>query len=1079
MKDFIFLPPPLVKRGLCKQGKREGGRFCRKRLLVLFLIISLISFIPFCQEKVSAQGKTMITGVVKDQSGLPMIGVNVIEKGSTNGSITDLDGKYSLQVNKSNTVISFSFIGYLSQEVSAGGKSVLNIVLAEDTKALDEVVVIGYGTAKKRDLTGAISTVKTEKLEAEAPRSVQDLLRANSAGLSISFSTNAKGDADLQVRGKNTLKAGSSPLVVLDGVIFEGSLSDINPIDIQSVDVLKDASSAAVYGAKAANGVVVISTKKGKSGKPSVSFNTNIGLVSVANKTKILSPDGFIAYRQAYETGKNSTEYLAKYPQIFTDPGKLNGVSTLDWYNYDQKTPVSSVTEEQLTRAWLSRLDLKIPEIENYMAGNITDWSDQVFQTGLQQDYTASISNRTDNMSYYWSLGYADREGIITGEKFTTYRTRLNLESKVTNFLTIGINSGFSSRDEGDLSCDWEQMSRISPYASNEIGNNESPYQRLPTGDVSSVNPFYDNLYRDRKKEYNTLNANLYTQIKLPFGVEYQFNFTPYYEWYEYYNHDSSKNIEWNAKGGEATRETKKTYSWQVDNILRWKREFNKVHNVEVTLLANAEKGQTWRQKMTSKQFSPSDVLGYHRMQAGSIPLNESDDTYKTGDALMARVFYSLKDRYMITASVRRDGYSAFGQKNPRAAFPAVALGWTFTSEKFAEPVADWLNYGKLRLSWGENGNRDIGQYESLSDMTSGLHPYIDQNGNVYISSQLYVNRMANANLKWERSASYNLGLDFSLFNDVLSGSMEGYIAKTNDLLVDRALPEIIGFSSVAANLGQLSNKGFEITLNANLIKHENFEWSSSVNFSLNRRKITKLYGDMVDVKDAEGNVIGQKEADDIKNKWFIGQDPDRIWDYERIGVWQEEDAEEAKKYGLQPGDYKYKDQNGDGVMTDDDKTFQKYKTPRFRWTLRNEFRFYKDISLSFMMYSNWGAYYDFNRAANSSNFPDRCTEYVQPFWTPENRINDYARIGSKNIGTNYVDESFIRLDNITLSYNIPSKLLKKISVQNMRLSFTARNVAVFSPHWNYWDPEKRDKDNIQKREPTPRSFNVGINFTL
>ncbi len=487
--------------------------------------------------------------------------------------------------------------------------------------------------------------------------------------------------------------------------------------------------------------------------------------------------------------------------------------------------------------------------------------------------------------------------------------------------------------------------------------------------------------------------------------------------------------------------------------------------------MINAEQGQYWSQKMSTSQFSPSDVLGYHRMQAGTIPLNESNDTYRTGDALMGRLFYSLKDRYMITASVRRDGYSAFGQKNPRATFPAVALGWNFSSEKFAEPITEWLDYGKLRLSWGENGNRDIGQYEALSDMTSGPHPYIDQNGNVYISSQVYVNRMSNPNLKWERTASTNVGLDFAIMNNKLSGSMDAYIATTNDLLVDRSLPEIIGYNSVAANLGQLQNRGFELNLNSDIISRPNFSWNASANFSFNRRKIKKLYGDMIDVKDDEGNVIGQKEADDIKNKWFIGQDPDRIWDYERVGVWQVDEADEAAKYGNQPGDFKYKDQNEDGVLTDDDRIFQGYKTPRFRWTFRTEFIFYKNISLSTMFYSYWGQYDSYNRAANSTSFADRVTDYVMPHWMPDNPINDYARIGSKNIGNNYVRKSFIRWENITLSYNLPKDFAQKMSLQNMRLSLSVRNVAVISPDWNFWDPENSD--------PAPRTFNASINITL
>lgn len=355
--------------------------------------------------------------------------------------------------------------------------------------------------------------------------------------------------------------------------------------------------------------------------------------------------------------------------------------------------------------------------------------------------------------------------------------------------------------------------------------------------------------------------------------------------------------------------------------------------------------------------------------------------------------------------------------------------------------------------------------------MVSGPHPYIDQNGNVYITSQIYVNRMSNVNLKWERTASVNVGLDFSFLNNRISGALEAYKATTNDLLVDRALPEIIGYNSVAANLGKLENRGFEATVNANIISSPKFDWNASANFSLNRRKIVSLYGDMIDIIDDNGNVIGQKEADDIKNKWFIGQDPDRIWDYEHIGVWQKEEATEAAIYGLQPGDFKYKDQNEDGVMTDEDKIFQGYTTPRFRWTLRNEFVFYKNLSLSTMIYSYWGQYGSFNRAANVSNFPDRCSEYVQPYWTAENKINDYARIGSKNIGTVYKEKSFIRLENITLSYNVPKTLIQKISVQDMRLSLSVRNVAVFSPDWNFWDPELS--------EPTPRIYNISLNFTL
>ena len=1020
-------------------------------------------------ENVVQQTTKKISGKVVDAKGEAIIGANVIEKGTTNGTVTDVDGKFSLEITEGGFLI-ISYIGYMEQELKVGNQSFLEIVLSEDTQALDEVVVIGYGTAKKRDLTGAISSVRTEKLEKESPRSVQDLLRSNTAGLLISMSTTAKGNADMQVRGKGTLKAGSSPLLVLDGVIYDGVLEDINPNDIASIDVLKDASSVAVYGAKAANGVIAITTKKGKEGKPVVTFNANIGLAQVANPRKVLDGPGFLAMRQDYETGRNTDEYLSTYPQIFVNPNELEGVSQLDWYNYDQKVPVTEVTQEQLMRTWLSRLELKGPEIDNYIAGIETDWADLMFQTGLQQDYTASISNRKDDMFYYWSVGYADREGIKSGERFTTFRTRLNLESKITDFLTVGLNSSFATRDEGFLTCDMDQLTKLTPYCSDNRNDPDSEYQRRPSGETMVLNPFYDNQYRDRKDLYHSLNANLYAQVHLPFGIEYQMNFTPYYQWREYYNHESSENEEWANKGGSSERRNVKNFKWQIDNIFRWRKEFNKIHNVELTFLINAEKSQKWETVAKNSGYSPNDILGYHAIQSGTVPIVSSNDTYSTGDALMGRIFYSLKNKYLLTASIRRDGYSAFGQKNPHAYFPAVALGWVFTSEKFAQEINEWLNYGKLRFSWGENGNRDIGAYEALSTMQSGVYPYIDGSGNIYTSSYLYINKMANAALKWERSSAYNIGLDFSLFNDLLSGSIESYISTTNDLLVDRALPEIVGFESVAANLGQIRNKGFEFTLNANIINNANFTWTASANFSLNRRKIKTLYGDMVDILDENGNVIGQKEADDIENGWFIGQDPDRIWAYERDGVWQIGEEEEAAKYGNQPGDFKYVDQNGDGVLTDEDKVFQHYTTPRFRWTLHNEFTLYKNLSLSFSLYSNWGQYGAFNGAANAG-FADRYSAYEQPRWTPENPINDFARIGSKNLGTNYVNRSFIRLDNVTVSYNVPRDFLRKFKVQNMRFSLSVRNAAVFAPKWKYWDPETGTM--------TPRNFNLGVNFTL
>lgn len=531
---------------------------CKLNFLLRFGLISILLGLFVTQS--FAQNVT-ITGVVKDQSGEPLIGVNVMEKGTTNGSITDVDGKYSVSVKGGKTILVFSYIGYISQEIPVGNQKTLNVTMKEDTEELEEVVVIGYGTAKKKDLTGAISRVKAEKMEVEAPRSVQDLLRASAAGLSISMSTDAAGTADLQVRGKNSLKAGSSPLLVLDGVIYDGSLQDINPMDIESIDVLKDASSVAVYGAKAANGVVAITTKKGKTGKPVISFNANVGMVSNARLPKTVDGAGFIKFRQEYGESLMTEAEMVAQPGKFADPRNLAaaGIDPLAWYNYDQQTPVSALPDEKtMINKWLTRLNFKTIEIENYLNGVETDWDDIVYQTGLQQDYTVSLSNRKEDFSYYWSMGYADREGVKVGDRYRNLRTRLNLESKVTSFLTVGLNAQFATRLGGYLAADVEQREHNSPFTTNDIDILDSPYRMYPSGDNNTKNPFFDNLYRDRRDIHHDLNANLYAIVKLPFGFEYQMNFTPRYHWYEYMNHESAEHPEWAGDGGRSERKMKK-----------------------------------------------------------------------------------------------------------------------------------------------------------------------------------------------------------------------------------------------------------------------------------------------------------------------------------------------------------------------------------------------------------------------------------------------------------------------------------------------------------------------------------------
>ena len=1022
---------------------------------------------------VNVMAQNLVKGKVVDKNGEPVVGAAVyLVENPAKGVVTDLDGNWSLDVAPGST-IHFSSIGFLDKDVKPGNQAVIDVVMEEDINQLDDVVVIGYGTARKRDMTGAVSNIKAEKIAETAPRTVSDILRSNAAGLNVGVTYTAKGEGSFSIRGDQSLSASNTPLIVLDGVIYEGSVSDINPMDIESVDVLKDASSAAVYGAKSANGVIAITTKRGKAGKPIVTLDARWAVAQAANVPAVLTPEQFLVWRQDYNEGRFGEEYLKQYPQMFVNPTQLTGgLSQLEWFNYDQKVPATSVTEEQLITQWLSRLNLKTVEIDNYFAGKTTNWQDLVFQNALQQDYTVGVSAGTDRVSQYYSVNFADRDGFIYGDGYKNLRVRANLQTKITDFLTVGVNAQFASRNESPVRCDWTQSRNCTPYSVNLIDDPtaESLYQYMPNG-LDPHNPLYDRKYTDKRDIYQSLNANMFAKLQLPFGFEYELNFIPYLLWNDYYLHMSSEHRSYEGKGGETTRSNTKTYNWQVDNILRWKRVFADKHHFEVTLLANAEKGQTWSNSMTASAYSPNDILSYHAVGFATVSTVKSDDTYQTGDALMARLFYSFKDTYMLTASIRRDGYSAFGQENPHAIFPAFALGWVFTHEKFMEGAQDWFNYGKLRVSWGQNGNREIGRYAALSTMSASLKPFATTSGGLYSSTMMTVSTMANRSLRWERTASLNFGLDFSLFGDVLSGSAEYYRANTHDLLVSRALPDLTGFTSVKANLGQVQNQGFELTLNAKVIDRGDWRWFLSGNLSMNRRKIVHLYGDMEDVLDDAGNVIGQKESDDPTNGWFIGQDPDRIWAYERIGVWQLGEEAEAAKYGCQPGDFKYKDQDENDLMTNDDKVFQGYKTPRARASLRSDLS-WKGLSLSANLYSLIGQYGSFQEAANNYSFPDRTSDYYMPRWTATNPINDYARIGSKNIGTNYVNKSFVRLDNVTLSYSVPASFCHRLAMQALRLSATVQNACVFAPYWNFWDPELGSS-------PSPRTFTFGINVTL
>lgn len=1030
-----------------------------------------------------------VTGIIQDTNGDPIIGATIREEGTNNGVISDVEGNFSINVGL-NSTINISYIGYVEQNITTSGKNFFNIILNEDSKILDEIVVIGYGSLKKKDLTGAISHIDAGKLAKERPPTVQDMLRSAAPGLNIGISNDAKGGGNFRIRGERSLKGNNDPLFVLNGSIFQGELSEINPIDIESIDVLKDASSAAVYGAKSANGVVIITTKKGKEGKPTIRFDASVGFATMGINRDVYAPSQYLDYRSDYALSaygggvsgnkgyysKPTAENLSKY-----------NITEEQWKNYDAIGQGSSNMED----AWLQRIGLGEQERENYFAGKTYDWYKGSFQAGLKQDYNVSISGKTDKLSYYWSLGYLDSEGVVVGDEFKNYRTNLRLDANITDFLEAGVSLNLQSRNEGGRPVDWREQLKNSPYSLpyNSDGS-LNPYpmgEKQPQGNVRGVNSLYHNSMSSKSEGTQNVTSNFYLKVKLPFNISYQFSYAPRYSWYQKRIWNSSQSV-FDEKNGEASRKSVRSIDWTLDNMIKWNYTLAKKHSFDVTLLQSAEKYEIWSEEMYGSNFTPSDVLEWHNMQTAVDKKLESGDTVHTGDALMARLFYSYDNRYMLTASVRRDGFSAFGKSNPRATFPSIALAWNFANENFF----NWtpMSSGKLRLSWGKNGNRDIGIYQALSQLyggADGKYTYVTPNGTLYEVSSLQIERLANHDLKWESTTSWNVGLDFGFLNNRLNGSVEWYYMPTTDLLMDRSLPDITGYINIITNLGKVVNQGFEISLNSLNIDKRNFSWNTTLGISHNKNEIKHLYYQYEDVIDKDGNVVGQKEVDDVNRSWFVGKDIHTIWDYKFIGIWQENEAEEAAKYGQKPGDAKALDVNEDYKITQEDKVFLGNKTPKLRLSLKNDFTLFNDWNISFNLYSYLGHKQATVDYLNYFDFAgDYLNTYIIDYWTPENQSNKYARLKStlpSNVKPQKaVDKSFIRLENISVSYNLPKKIAAKLKSQNINLYATVRNVAVwtFDNEWDNWDPEYWDHDKKENGGgPVPRTFTFGASITF
>ena len=1077
-----------------------------QRLLMLAMVALLGCFSAFAQSTLT------VSGQVFDQTDEPIIGASVIVKGTSIGVTTDIDGNFRITNVPADATIVFSYIGTTTKEIPAKDTQALaRVVLADDAQLLDDVVVVGYGVMKKKDLTGAIAQIDPEKLADQNPKSVQDVLRGT-PGLQIGIDNSAKGSgASITLRGKSALATDAQPLIVLDGMTFYGELSEINPDDIERIDVLKDASSAAIYGAKGAAGVIIITTKTGKEGKPVINVTANWGFANKSAYRDFFTADKYLQwhedwYKMQYTYGQGEDGLYGYYnagdaPRGYYD----NPNNVADKQAWANSGSLQIMEGESFMSLYTRRMqyDLAPYVQQNILNGTYMDWGKKVFRTGVNQDYNASVSGAFKNSNYYLSVGYTKNQGVVQGNDYSAFRANMKIHSALTSWLEVGANVNFQNRTDGDIQVSlgsnyWDNnMYRNSPY-SNLMkvvdGKTTNEYEQYPMSGLPTnggYNYYFDRQYYDLNKGYTVLNSIFNVQVNLPFGIKYQFNIAPRFQWFHDNYWMSAELPNSTAADRGVNRENSRWFEWNLNNQLIWDRTFNDIHHVTLTLVQEAEDHKYYSTRVEARNITPTDVLGWHYIDGANKEQSNfsSYDSHSSAASYLGRAFYSFKDRYMITGSFRRDGYSGFGINNQWGNFGSVGIGWNFSEEKWFESWKTFFNQGKLRVSYGTNGNRDFSSdiYATLAKLQTGnvmVYPGYPSGGNTVVQS-LVVSNLAAPNLMWEKTKSWNVGIDFGFFNYRLRGSIDWYYKDTNDMVLQQRLPSFTGFSSTFTNLGQVTNTGVEIALNSVNIDNRDFTWSTSMGFSYNKNTIKHIYYDY----DENG-----KELDDTSNGWYIGHPIGEIWYYETDGVWQNtpEDIKEAARYGQVPGDPKVINHcteddiiNEDGtrspVFNDKDKVYLGTTTPPIYWNMRNDFTFFKSLTFSFSMYSYLGhksiAGYWLNDDNGGSMVTNGFNVPAKEYWTPDNATNEYCRLqakGPKNGlaggASKLYNRNFLRIDNISLGYIIPQSFTRRFQVEKIRVSASINNVCTISK-WKYGDPETGGLG--------VRTFNLGLNITI
>lgn len=967
---------------------------------------------PITQEVL--QNSVKITGKVVDVQGEPVIGATVMEKGTTNGIITDVDGNFTLNVSP-NRKLQVSYVGYQTQEITIGSNRTLRITLKEDSELLDEVVVVGYGTMKKSDLTGAISSVSTETLVRGGNANAIGALQGSVAGVSILKSNNKPGGGyDIKIRGVSSISGSSAPLVVIDG-IPGASLDNINPDDIEKIDILKDASSTAIYGSRATNGVVMVTTKKGSLGDPKISYSGYAGFRNYTHVPEMMSGDEYVQLAMENARALNNNNYKT-LEEIFTDPSELKAAKDRNYY----------------------------------------DWVDAITSPAFMTSHTISATGGTEKAKYTLGGGYYFEDGMQFPQEFSRYNMRAAVDLKANDYLSFGgsLYITHSVRDTGNSSLMVDAL-RMRPT--------QHPYS-LVTGEEiwkytsnGMFNPLITNQNEFNKTKKLNILSNVYVKLTPVKGLELTSSFASNMtnDQIGQYRGVWTKALQGTAKGATNLLDKNNYTNWVWDNIVRYSWE-HKIHKIDFTGVYSLQQNQDEKMRGASKDL-PFNSLWYN-LQGGEMTSMTSSYVQSNLMSFLGRINYTLADKYMLTASLRYDGSSKLADGNKWSLFPSVAVAWRLKEEAFMQSV-DWLSNLKLRLSYGQTGNDTVSPYSTNGTIAGSQ--YYSFGTNTVIGT--YPNNIRNDKLGWERTSEYNVGVDFGFFDNRISGSVEYYNRLTKDLIMNKSIPTHLGYSSVRDNVGSVRNQGFEIMLNTENIRLKDFSWQTTFTLSYNKNEIVDLAfkEDLGVYSDRLKGMQG-----DYNNRWFIGQPVQLNWDLETIGVWQLGEEEAAKKYGQKPGQFKVSDYNNDGVINDKDRFINGSRIPNWTGGMTNTFR-YQEFDLSFHMHFQTGArlrnqfYVSYALENNNANLGNMKKDY----WTPENPTNSCAQ--PSNMGP-YRDQNttgksvshivqktdFLKVSYITLGYTFKKNLLNRIKMSNLRLYVTVQNPFTFTG-FSGFDPEQ------------------------